>query len=138
MRFRDHEPAAVSTDLLLAECDRFLDGSIAEVLSEADGSVPAWAWMNCLAHASRQRLHALAERPADVADRPELWAWHRTVAFLAEEVLLTAERSATPVEALQRRVLVPLELRLGAQRLGPSSLLRLVLGALAEPSVPET
>lgn len=69
--------------------------------------------------------------PPDPAER-----WQTAVAFLAAELLSTADRSGWPVEDLQRHVVLPFELGtatsvLGAPSIKVAEFVRAVLGAFA-------
>jgi len=115
---------------LVAEVEAVLAGHLAEHLEQHERLVPAWAWLNLLAHGTGAEL-------ADAAGR-ERWhpsaAWFRARSFLAGEVLARADARHQPLEAIQSEVLIPLELRLADRPLTwrpvPAELVRLVLAAL--------
>lgn len=123
------EPAATAGN----EFDSYLAGSYAEWLTREHRSVPAWAWVNRLAHGTVDELDELragewtpAPAPADVS------LWQQVLTFLAGEVL---DRVADDDELreLQRTVLVPVELRLADQwwyALAPIDVATIVLVAL--------
>lgn len=122
---------------LVAECEAFLTGAMAETLGGFDGRVPVWTWMNLLAHGTAADL-----RTARVSPSPTLGGgprdWGRARSFLAGEVLDLVETGQVTLVALQREVLVPLELdlvsRQAAVRWGPGDLVTGVLAALPERS----
>jgi hypothetical protein len=58
--WRRHDPDEAR---LAAECEAFLAGSLAETLSDVDGRVPAWTWMNLLAHGTVADLRAAGASP---------------------------------------------------------------------------
>jgi len=66
---------------------------------------PGWTWLNTLAHAETAHLSALADDLA-AAQRS---GWDGAMMFLANEVVSMAADSEELI-ALQRRVLIPLEL----------------------------
>jgi hypothetical protein len=90
---------------LVDECEAFLSGHLAERLS-TDGPLPAWVWINLLAHASEEELRAECKRTPR-----GLWEAHR--ARLAGEVLDLAATSGS-LGDLQRQALIPLELDLAS------------------------
>ncbi len=123
---------------LVAECEAFLSGHLALCLGQQKRLVPAWAWLNALAHGSEDDIAALA------AARPEppganSWAaplWHQALAFLAHELMYQVARQGRPLAELQRSTLVPLELELARRSVPtstkPGELVASVLRALAE------
>jgi len=115
---------------LVRECERFLEGRFAEHLVIAGIPVPAWAWLNILAHGTPARLQIVAGAPADGTSGR---GWRRALAKLADEVFAAAEREGS-LEAVQRGILVPLELYLAARPemagLGPDELVARVRAAL--------
>jgi hypothetical protein len=123
---------------LVAECEAFLAGALADTLAQVDGRVPVWTWMNLLAHGSAADLRAACVPPPSpvLAGLPGDWRSART--FLAGEVLDLVDTGQTTLAALQREILVPLELDLGsrqaAARWRPGDLVTAVLAALPERS----
>lgn len=92
---------------LAAECEAFLSGHYLELLCRNGRlGVPAWAYVNCVAHASRVELEELASRYAPTSDPMAL------VSYMASEVLAAANRMGVAVSTLQASVLVPFELKL--------------------------
>lgn len=94
---------------MVADCEAFLLGRLAERLEDQGVAVPVWAWTNLLAHASEGELRA--EITAAPQGRPDTRDWHRARAFLAAEVLSVADARASLVD-LQERCLRPMELDL--------------------------
>jgi hypothetical protein len=94
-----------------SECDLFLAGRYGEHLRCAGRPVPSWAWVNRLAHVSMSELRAIADGSSDGSAPP---AWARTARFLAAEILQRVDND-DELKALQRDVLVPLELDLAEQ-----------------------
>jgi hypothetical protein len=97
---------------LVADAAAFLRGDLAEVWEHEVGYVPAWVWTNRLAHGTEAELRADSEGSRAIGgasgDR-----WRRARAFLAGEVLESAANYGS-LSALQRDVLVPLELGLSS------------------------
>jgi hypothetical protein len=117
---------------LVRECEAFLSGRYVEFLLDREDYVPPWAWTNLLAHGSVEQLRSpgtsFAVNWADVLE-----PWLKARAYLAGEVLETAHRYG-PVLRVQRRALIPLELKLASRSrpvvVGPSEWVTMVLGAL--------
>lgn len=98
---------------LSAETEAFLEGRIVEHLMTAGRTVPTWALLNRLAHASPSELASLAEiegRPGN-APEPGEPVWRAAQRSLASRLLARGARS-DEITRIQRTVLVPLELRL--------------------------
>lgn len=115
------------------EFDAYLAGAYVNWLMRAHQSVPAWAWVNCLAHAGIVELDAMTRGIVPGAE-PGVDAslWHHVVTFLAKEVLDRAE-DGPALRELQRQVLVPVELRLADHwwdALAPIDVATIVLVAL--------
>ena len=90
--------------VLVAECEAFLDGRYAELVEGAGAPVPPWAWMNRLAHGTEDELRGEVDRLGD------LHGWRQTSAYVAAEMLDEVDAGHLTLAALQRDVLVPLEL----------------------------
>jgi hypothetical protein len=92
------EATPTAVPVVVAECEAFLDGSYSDYLVVHGRAVPAWAWLNKIAHGDDEHLGRVAagDDPLVPAD------WRVTLSLLA--------RRAT--EEVQRNVLVPLELEL--------------------------
>src|SRR5579875_3380858 len=100
------------TQAVVADAVAFLRGDLAERWEDELGYAPAWVWTNKLAHGTEAELRAEPEgtRPAGGGSGDR---WRRARAFLAREVLESAARYGS-LAALQRDVLVPLELELSS------------------------
>lgn len=73
------------------------------------GPLPPWLWLNAVAHGEPTRLSQLAEAPrSGVA----LTSWPQVRGALAHDVLVRTGGEPEAVAALQREVLVPLEIRI--------------------------
>ena len=96
--------------VVVADAAAFLRGGLAERWEDELGYAPAWVWTNRLAHGTEAELRTESEgtRPPGGASGER---WRRARAFLAGEVLESAARYGS-LAALQRDVLVPLELEL--------------------------
>jgi hypothetical protein len=125
------DPERVLADELVAECEAFLAGRYAEHLEARRLRVPAWAWVNLLAHGTVGELEAARHVTAD--DGSPSAQWRAARAFLAREVLEAAAAADTTLADVQRRLLVPLELELmgwPAALWGPRHVVLRVLGVL--------
>jgi hypothetical protein len=95
---------------LIAECEAFVTGQLAELCEQRDGSVPVWAWTNLLAHGSEEQLRRAHgtdyRRPTAPGDH-----WRAARSYVAGEVLALAVPFGSLQQA-QRQVLVPIELEL--------------------------
>lgn len=110
------EPAATE---LGDECAAFLTGGYRDYLETRGRPVPAWAWVNRLAHGDHADIASAAARQSN-DDTPEA-----LIAAIAAAVL-TRLQDGVPLEALQRNSLVPLEMTLAAQaELPPTSSIEL-------------
>jgi hypothetical protein len=116
---------------LVKACEAFVAGTYVESVHALDPQAPL-AWLNHLAHADATRLEALAgeswqgKRPAAGA------TWHDAASFLAQELIGHAG-NADELQALQRSILVPLELWILSHRAampGPDALSRLIITRL--------
>lgn len=91
------------------ECEAFLAGRYAESSLDWSWPVPAWAWVNLLAHSSAEDLRAMAAgRPPARISLPTR-RWWEVVSDLAGRVLDEARRTAVAVPELQARALCALE-----------------------------
>jgi hypothetical protein len=118
------------------ECDAFLAGDWAEHLAAHGAPVPAWAWLNRVAHGGVDELRALTRAPG--WGHAPLDEWDRLRACVADTLFQRARQASMDVTGLQLSVLVPLELMLlGDERLRAltnAELLVRVLGLLRHPS----
>ena len=94
------------------ECERFLDGTLAEYWDDKGMDVPVWAWMNLLAHGSARQIGECIARP--YRPRRSSRSWRIARSYLAYEVLDVTDMEYTLAE-LQSTVLIPLELEMSAQ-----------------------
>lgn len=99
---------------LVAECEAFATGRLAELYQQRDGYVPVWTWTNLLAHGD---VGVLRRAYAVEQDRPIFseQRWQAARSFLAGEVLALG-LSEGPLAEVQRSVLVPIELDLAKDR----------------------
>ncbi|MGA2520655.1 MAG: hypothetical protein ABSG81_07540 [Acidimicrobiales bacterium] len=131
---RRHRTRDVAGDHeLVRECTAFLSGCYPGHLVDAGLPVPAWAWLNPVAHGSVDSVRMLASgatlgRPAPYATG----AWTQAVAFLASEVLRLVGDDPAGLLHVQGASLVPLELAMAGSRarLDPHCLVAMVLDAL--------
>lgn len=117
----------------IGEFDAYLSGVYADWLMRTHQPVPAWAWVNRLAHSTTAELrhisHGSGLPPTNDSD---VVLWHQVVVFLAREVLDHVADDGQ-LRDVQRRVLIPLELRLADKwwyALPPLDVATLVLVAL--------
>jgi hypothetical protein len=123
----------IAESSIVADCERFLTGQLLGSLSALDRPVPQWVWINTLAHGSEADLERLAGRSAPLQTAPsEGDVWRRSSAFLAARLLERSRQVAVPVHELQRAVILPIELRALRERLGPSTVFRLVIAGLTD------
>ena len=132
------DPAALAAAQLVREAEAFLSGSLA--LERArNGIHPAdWEWVNLLAHGTQAQLLRLALGPPPPPDTPtcEL-QWLEAVRFLADEMIKLVTEGRTTLAALQRSVLVPLELELASRNFHtplPGPTVKTVLARLGSAS----
>ena len=97
------------------ECASFLAGTVAAV-HRVDGHAPVWTWLNVIAHGDSSAVEALADdgETADVE--------RATQATIARAV----RADGRELTALQRDVLVPLEVGLVGTVMTPRRLVELV------------
>ncbi len=96
--------SSLSGNRLVTECEAFLAGRLAD---GAEVVVPVWTWTNLLAHGSEEDLaRESLEGSGD--------DWRKARAYLASSLLALASTNG-PLEEIQQRVLVPLELDLAAR-----------------------
>lgn len=89
------------------ECEAFLAGRYVEmVIGKYRQLLPAWAWVNPLAHADYSDLTRLAELSPDRDDPLGFFS------YLADEVLLRTGGDDQALRRMQHDALVPLELAL--------------------------
>lgn len=107
-----------------------LEGGAVEAFRQSGQSVPAWAYVNSLAHSQADKLTTLKTLPRFL--HPD--GWDAVVAYLATELLTIAHGRLDEISFMQRADLVPLELDLLAGDIQepetPGQLAELVLNAL--------
>ncbi len=91
----------VDSSPLAEECEAYLSGRYADAVAGAGSHVPAWAWLNLLAHGSARDLQQLTCSPTAPL-------WEQARAYLASELLSAAQAGAS-LAVLQDTVLQPLE-----------------------------
>lgn len=93
----------------------FWSGRYAEHLVRQGAPVPAWAWLNALAHGSSLLVASLASATSVPPDLPEAMApWARARKALALAVMDLVSQEGVRLGELQLEVLVGLELELAA------------------------
>ncbi len=106
------------------EADAFLHGRLLQQMRRCGwhGPVPPWLWLNAVAHGDRPTvivvsgLQPVPTRPATPGDYDydrDSVGWRVTQARIAGELLRRSFGSDETFRALQREVLVPLELSVG-------------------------
>ncbi len=91
------------------ECEAFLEGVYAEQAATWGWAVPAWAWVNILAHGTPDDLRRLAEEGPAAGTQEEHQRWWSAVARLAQIVLDEARRNEVSVATIQATTLCELE-----------------------------
>jgi hypothetical protein len=136
-RAHPHQAEAVIVERVADECETFLNGRLLDRFydQESPAPIPCWVWLSKLAHSTESEIAALgiAYRKSM---RPEYACWERVISYLAGRIVVAAEASGGSVASLQHDRLVPLELELMSpnRHVGPSTLLRMVVGALPDGS----
>lgn len=100
----------------LDECEAMLEGRGAEFHHDRGERVPAWAWINLLAHGTEADLRMVASERVASGD------WQEARGYLAEELVCLIDAGLADLDRLQRDVLVPMELE--AMREDTTSLAR--------------
>jgi hypothetical protein len=110
---------------LVREVEAFLNGSSEDWFFTRGQHIPAWAYINRVAHADHDRLGALAAWAPDEPSRCH--GWREAVAILARDTIEAGERDPRAIRRVQLDSLVSLELRLisRAGKLGPRALVAL-------------
>jgi hypothetical protein len=122
--------ASLAADLLAVETEAFLSGRLAEHYIDRGVEVPAWAWLNAVAHRNDAELAAMV-----LAGRPErvplaLGRWYDARLTLAVVVLDIARYSREDITELQQEALIPLEIGLAGAPLEPQVLVERAVDAL--------
>ncbi len=123
--------------VLVSESEAFLLGHYAQYLGLQHRPVPAWAWLNALAHGGEADISSLAtSEPPRRALPSDTTVWQQALAFLAQELISQAARRGRPVADLQRSMLVPIELELAGRpaqsSIEPGTVVSRVLTVLAQ------
>lgn len=105
------------------ECELFLAGRYAQRLHALHRPLPAWACLNPLAHGTNDDLANLRAGSVETAWPRE---WMDAIRFLAGEIMILIDDDPDFLCALQRDVLVPMELRLASDWLTPMTPAELV------------
>jgi len=109
-RSDDHHVRASAT--LDHEFDAYLAGVYGQWLELHNRQVPAWAWVNRVAHATVDELEQLSRgRHISPDDSETILLWQHVLTFLAKEILDVAPTERELLE-LQLTALIPLELDL--------------------------
>jgi hypothetical protein len=99
--------STVEGQSLVDECEAFLKGRYLFEGARQPKRPPPWVWFNTLAHGERADIEVLAEAKARFTD--EIAA----AQYFAREVLAAADLPGLNLQALQRELLVPIELCCG-------------------------
>ncbi len=122
---------------VVREAERMLSGRTLESFISRRDRVPAWSLVALLGHGSRRDLLRLASPMAS----PDPAGWSGTVARLARDLLAMSDGDAGLLR-LQRRSLIPLELRLlgglTSPPATPAELFLMVNSSLETPLSPES
>ena len=126
MRHRRGDPVGAA---LAGECEAFLAGAYADHLVDQVQVVPAWAWLNLLAHGTEDQVR-------EAATTFGARGWPGARRCLAGELIDIVDSGLAPLDLLQRACLVPLELELAARpsamRWSPAQLVAAVLDVLPQ------
>ena len=122
--------ASVAGELLANETEAYLSGRLVEYYLERGTVVPAWAWLNAVAHRNDAQLAAMvmAGRPERVP--LEMGRWYDARLTLAVVVLDIARYSHEDISELQQEALIPLEIALAGAPLAPQGLVERAVAAL--------
>ena len=107
LKRRSREAEVGGTAGVAAACEAYLSGAYRQFLEEQGRPVPAWAWLNRLAHGDRSSIEALAGAPDDGSPAA-------LVASIARMLLLVADRRGGSLASVQRQRLIPLEGRMAS------------------------
>ena len=100
-------------DWPLQEAEALLQGHFLGYATRRGRPIPAWAWVNQVAHASPGELKAVAAAAGRHGRQGQpLSDWREVQAAAARELLWAAGAEPDAVARLQRHALVPLELAL--------------------------
>jgi hypothetical protein len=115
-RSQPSDTPAVEPNDVSRECELFLAGRYAQRLHALHRPIPAWTCLNPLAHGTKEELASLGAGSLEAGLPLE---WRNAIGLLAGEILILADDDHARLGALQREVLVPMELRLASEWLTP-------------------
>lgn len=113
-RDRSDERVGTSDSWIVEQCSAFLNGTYRELLERRRQSVPAWAWINVLAHCEEDEVKRRAAVPVGQDDCDSY------VSRLARHTLVKMRNEGVTLKEVQNTILVPLELALAAS-VGPAT-----------------
>lgn len=98
---------------VVAAASAFLNGTAAQHLRSGRGAVPAWAWLNLLAHGSAlQVTNTACGLSHDLPRSTGARRWRHAIRFLANQMLEASGGRLEVLERIQRNALQPLEERM--------------------------
>ncbi len=108
MQWRDRHDDQVGTSdsWIVEQCGAFLAGSYRELLMCRRQPIPAWTWINVLAHGNEEEVRRRAAEPVGT-DGCDAY-----LARLARHTLVKMRTEGVSLRAVQRAILIPLELAL--------------------------
>jgi hypothetical protein len=111
-----HRGLRLGHDEDLGDCEAFLLGQLAEFREAHRQYVASWEWTNLLAHGSEDDLRvelATADHRRDPSEDTANGKWRAARRYVVSKLMITVD-SHHPLNDIQRRVLIPLELDLAA------------------------
>jgi len=110
---------------LVREVEAFLSGSSEDWFFARGENIPAWAYINLVAHADPDQLGRLAAWAPD--ESASCHGWREAVAILAKDTIEAGQHDHLAIRRVQLDNLVGLELRLIADtgKMAPRSLVAL-------------
>lgn len=108
MQWRDSQDDQVGTSdsWIVEQCAAFLEGSYRELLRCRHQPMPAWTWINVLAHGDEEEVR---RRAAETVGEDDCDAY---LARLARHTLVKMRTEGVSLKEVQNAILVPLELAL--------------------------
>lgn len=108
MQWRDRHDDRVGTSdsWIVEQCAAFLDGSYRELLMCRHQPIPAWTWINVLAHGDEEEVRRRAAEPVGADDCDAY------LARLARHTLVKMRTEGVTLREVQHAILIPLELAL--------------------------
>jgi hypothetical protein len=94
---------------VVAGCEAFLGGTLAEYWERQGITVPVWVWTNLLAHGSADQIAESVSRPP--RSRRTVRSWRIARSYMANELLEVTD-GPRQLQAMQSDVLIPLELEM--------------------------